>query len=333
MRIFWSIIVGLLISAGVILLRTEDGAATRRTSPATSAPARTASPNDRLNAMARDAATSKDDRITATTWTLTDGETLQQIARRRYGDARLWRRIVDANPALAAGELQLGDDIVLPDLDDIPDVPPSDAAALIADLDAGRGDRATGEAPSASEPDVPEVDDDAPKLDLGLDREIPEATVSPGRLVEADDAIVADGKYTIRGAGTKDDPYRVSWELLASAAEGYRPSLGERAIPQRIAALDGKWIRIDGYIAFPLGGTESTELLVMLNQWDGCCIGIPPTPYDAIEATIVAPMAAGQRHSINFGSITGQLLVSPYLVENWLVGLYLMDDAEVRIEL
>ena len=108
MRIFWSIIVGLLISAGVILLRSEDGGAVRTTSTATRTS--TVSPNDRLNAIARDAATSRDDdaaapgddRITAKTWTLTDGQTLQEISRRRYGDARLWRRIVDANPALAA---------------------------------------------------------------------------------------------------------------------------------------------------------------------------------------------------------------------------------------
>jgi hypothetical protein len=29
----------------------------------------------------------------------------------------------------------------------------------------------------------------------------------------------------------------------------------------------------------------------------------------------------------------GRLQVSPYLVENWLVGLYLMDDAEISLEL
>lgn len=352
MRLFWSIIVGLLVAAGVVLFRptTPTSGAPARTSDETSSgtpptPAR-AEPSitDRLAATARDAATTAtdepptdDDRITATTWTLAEGDTLQELARRRYGDARLWRRIVEANPALAAGELELGDEIVLPDLDEIPDAPAgepaADAAALVADLDAGRGERAIGESPAASEADTPDVDDDAPTLELGLDREIPDATIAPGRLVRAGEAIVADGLYTIRGAGTRDDPYRVSWELLASCADGYRPSLGERSIPQRIAALDGQWIRIDGYVAFPLGGTESTELLVMLNQWDGCCIGIPPTPYDAIEATLVEPMPAGQRHAINFGSITGRLVVSPYLVENWLVGLYLMDDAEVRFEL
>ena len=89
----------------------------------------------------------------------------------------------------------------------------------------------------------------------------------------------------------------------------------------------------DGYVAFPLGGAESTEILAMLNQWDGCCIGIPPTPYDAIEVALTAPVPRSQRHAVTFGSLTGRLQVSPYLVENWLVGLYLMDDAELRIEL
>ena len=31
---------------------------------------------------------------------------------------------------------------------------------------------------------------------------------------------------------------------------------------------------------------EVNEALVMLNQWDGCCIGVPPTPYDAVEVRL-----------------------------------------------
>jgi phage tail protein X len=346
-RFFWAIIIGLLVAAGVLLVRPADrgetgpATATTPTEPRRTPAPSTPSVTDTIGDLARQAATdtapeetpddTPGDTITATTWTLAEGDTLQDLARRRYGDARLWRRIVDANPGLAAGELKLGDTIQLPDLANIPESDP--AAAIIADLDAGREERADDDAEATTTAAATITDPDAPTLDLGLDREIPDGTVERGRLVKLDDAIVADETYTIRGAGTKDDPYRVSWELLASCADGYRPSLGERRIPQRIAALDGAWIRIDGYIAFPLGGSESTELLVMLNQWDGCCIGIPPTPYDAIEATLVEAMPAGQRHAINFGTITGRLSVSPYLVENWLVGLYLMDETEVRIEL
>ena len=353
MKFVWAIIVGLLLAAGVLLARGESTPTVKR--PASSAPAAAASgTNSRTSAPEAVASTSKpvtsnseaprsseeasiestsgeiDDRIDATSWVLTEADTLPELARRRYGDERLWRRIVDANPLLAAGELELGDRIQLPELSEIPE-PTIDAAALVADLDEGRSER-----PGDPEVDVKpaiEIPAGAPSLTLGLDREIPDATVEPGKIFRVDDAIVADGDFTIRGAGTEDDPYRVSWELLASAAEGYRPSLGERRMPQRVAALDGRWIRIDGYVAFPLGGADTSELLVMLNQWDGCCIGIPPTPYDALEVSLLEAIPPTQRHAINYGTLTGRLVVSPYLVENWLVGLYLMDDASVRFEL
>jgi nucleoid-associated protein YgaU len=42
------------------------------------------------------------------------GETLSAIAERFYGDASLWRRIADANPALDIDRLAIGTEIVLP---------------------------------------------------------------------------------------------------------------------------------------------------------------------------------------------------------------------------
>ena len=173
-------------------------------------------------------------------------------------------------------------------------------------------------------------------VDLGLDVTIKDATVVPGNIVPRPDAksggtlLYADGKYEIRGAGTAENPYRVSWECLASAQESYIPRLGEREIPQRVAMLHGKVVEIDGYLAFPLMVTETKELLVMLNQWDGCCIGVPPTPYDAIEVKLVDVAKRGGRHAMfNFGGIRGTLKVDPYLVENWLVGLYILDNAKM----
>ncbi|MHC4793950.1 MAG: LysM peptidoglycan-binding domain-containing protein [Planctomycetota bacterium] len=360
MRFIWAIIAGILIAAIVVLVRDRDAPVVAPTSEAATArPPATesirkiatqaaeasdeSSESTPTTSAAADLAGGSDEPaeieagtdaiaslapITGVTHVMIEGDTLQSIALRRYGDARLWRRIVDANPALAAGELRLGDSIDLPPLESIPDAATTES--LVADLDSGRAERPK----KVAVEDRIEVSDDAPRLDLGMDKEILDAKVVPGELVRlADDRIVADGEFTIRGEGTRESPYRVSWELLASAADGYRPSLGERDIPQRIAALDGAWIRIDGYVAFPLGGAESTEILAMLNQWDGCCIGIPPTPYDAIEVALSAPVPRSQRHAVTFGSLTGRLQVSPYLVENWLVGLYLMDDAELRIEL
>jgi hypothetical protein len=71
----------------------------------------------------------------------------------------------------------------------------------------------------------------------------------------------------------------------------------------------------------------------MLNQWDGCCIGVPPTPYDAIEVRLASEIRGWTKHTINFGSIEGILRVEPYLVENWLVGLYLIEDGKLDTEL
>jgi hypothetical protein len=165
-------------------------------------------------------------------------------------------------------------------------------------------------------------------LQLGMDRKIPHATVTPNALMrQPDGAILADGKYRIEGDGTRENPYRVGWDLLASANKTFIPRLKEDLMPQRVAMLDGAWVRIDGYFALPLMLQESSEILVMLNQWDGCCIGVPPTPYDAMEVKLVEPVKPNRRHAFNFGTVLGRLRVDPMLVENWLVGLYQLEEA------
>jgi hypothetical protein len=176
----------------------------------------------------------------------------------------------------------------------------------------------------------------ADAVDLGLDQKIHDAKVVLGNIVPKKDAktgemlLYADGKYEIRGLGTPESPYRVSWECLASASESYMPRLHENEIPQRIALLHGKVLEIDGYQAFPLMVSETKELIVMLNQWDGCCIGVPPTPYDAVEVKLLEPAKRGGRHAaFNFGGVRGTFRVDPYLVENWLVGLYILDGARM----
>jgi hypothetical protein len=163
---------------------------------------------------------------------------------------------------------------------------------------------------------------------------IEHAEILPSRFVRlADGAISVDDAWTIRGEGTDESPYEVSWEFLSSAQETYVPRLSEKKIPARIAFLHGKVVRISGYLAFPLVAPTSSECLAMLNQWDGCCIGIPPTPYDAIEVKLATELKGWKKHTINFGAITGVFKVEPYLVENWLVGLYLMEKSRLNTEL
>ena len=168
----------------------------------------------------------------------------------------------------------------------------------------------------------------------GLDYKLGNAIIVPGNILrQADGSILADNKYLISGAGTMEDPYRVTWECLTSASQTYIPRLQQNNIPQRVAMLDGKWIRIEGYMAFPLMLQESSEILAMLNQWDGCCIGVPPTPYDAIEVKLAVPVKPGRRHTYNFGTVTGKFKVDPYLVENWLVGLYQIESASLQSDM
>lgn len=309
MRYVWIIVIGIFL-AGVIVLATNRDPETPLPEELSTSPPR--------EVMVLEP-------ITSETYQIQENDTLSSIAQRRWGNARLWRRIVEVNPGLGEPDaIKVGDTISLPPFESF-----STAESLVADLDDGRESRPSSTQPTEKPPAVPS---NAEGLQLGLDHEILGATVVPGTLLRNDEGnIVADEKYTILGAGTQEDPYRVDWKLLASAGELYRPNLNQRSMPQRIAALDGTWVEISGYIAFPLPH-DTSEMIVMLNQWDGCCIGVPPTPYDAIEVKLNQSVNPGRRHTVKYGTVTGELFVEPYLIENWLVGLYLMNNATVKLE-
>jgi hypothetical protein len=143
-----------------------------------------------------------------------------------------------------------------------------------------------------------------------------------------DGTITVAGKYTLKGDGTPESPYQISWDQLVAAQEDYVPRDGKNQIPAYVKMLDGKYVQITGNIAFPLMMDEADECLVMLNQWDGCCIGVPPTPYDAIEVKL-RETAKDNARLATYGTLKGRLHVDPHLVGGWLVGLYLMDEAKL----
>jgi len=145
---------------------------------------------------------------------------------------------------------------------------------------------------------------------------------------KADGTLVVDERFAMKGKGTVDDPFVVTWDQLTSASEVYDPRKGQKKIPDRVLMLDGQYVQMTGYVAFPIYVKEPKEMLSMLNQWDGCCIGIPPTPYDAIEVHLKDAATKEQRMA-TYGTVSGRLSVKPYLVGDWLVGLYVMDDAVV----
>ncbi len=137
-------------------------------------------------------------------------------------------------------------------------------------------------------------------------------------------------RFILTGEGTKEKPYDVTWDYLTSAREAYRPREGKKDIAAHLQMLDGKYVRLGGYLQFPLASPEPKELLVMLNQWDGCCIGIPPTPYDAIEVSLSTPATGGEKFAAE-GALVGKLKIDPYLVGDWLIGLYLLSDASLDV--
>lgn len=147
---------------------------------------------------------------------------------------------------------------------------------------------------------------------------------------EAAPTLLLNERFKITGAGTPDDPYAIGFDMLVTLERDYEPkTAGKAEVPEWIKPLDGKHVVVTGFIGFPFIAPTSDECMVMLNQWDGCCIGVPPTPYDAIEVQLEQPidLSAGVP---NYGTIRGVFRTDPYLVNGWLIGLYVMDEARME---
>jgi len=146
---------------------------------------------------------------------------------------------------------------------------------------------------------------------------------------KSDTEVLLDGTFTVKGKGTKESPYIAPWELVIAAQETFDPGQKKDEIPGAVMFLDGKHVRLTGYVCFPMYVPEPKEMLSMLNQWDGCCIGVPPTPYDAIEVHLAKKVSTDDRYAA-YGTVEGVFRVKPYLSGNWLVGLYLLEEATFK---
>jgi hypothetical protein len=157
----------------------------------------------------------------------------------------------------------------------------------------------------------------------------PKVTVGAKAVVERIDhqTVRIDGKYLVRGSGSESDPYQITWELLISAARTVDASKSIYEVPGRIADLRGAWVQISGYWAPPLQVFQTKEAMFMLNKWDGCCIGLPPTPFDSIEATFTKPFAVQGQHLYRYGTIKGRLEIEPFAAGMFLLGFYRLNDA------
>jgi hypothetical protein len=170
---------------------------------------------------------------------------------------------------------------------------------------------------------VAQVKEDKPAKFQGFE-------IVPAKIEKKDDgSMLVDGKYLIKGEGTAEKPYVVPWDVLTSVEETFDPQSEKKKLPERVTMLDGKVVKFSGYIAFPLAVKEAKECLSMLNQWDGCCIGVPPTPYDAVEVSLTRTIKGEERFT-TAGSVIGTFKVKPYLQGDWLIGLYVMEGADLK---
>jgi hypothetical protein len=131
------------------------------------------------------------------------------------------------------------------------------------------------------------------------------------------------------GAGTERQPFRVSWELLGQASGHVRGDGTFDAMPRTLELLGGTWIELSGYYAPAIIAPSTDELMLMLNRWDGCCIGLPPTPYDSALVKTRTPIDFSLQHQIRFGTLRGRLVLEPFALGGLVLGLYRIEDAEL----
>ena len=163
----------------------------------------------------------------------------------------------------------------------------------------------------------------APKPELAVD------TRSPNEVVRRidDRTLELDGRFRVIGNGTADDPYRVSWELLTSSGAFIDAARKALTAPPWVRLVDGTYIEISGYYSTAVRVARAKNLLLTLNRWDGCCIGLPPTPFDAIDVSMREPISLQGLHVFRFGTFRGRLAVSAFETGGFLLGLYRLEDA------
>lgn len=163
------------------------------------------------------------------------------------------------------------------------------------------------------EPEPEQVQPAAPSYELGEDGSFK----------------VLDANLWVQGSGTEGDPFVLSWEVLQSIQKRYDPKAGSDTLPDWLGLMEGKFVTIEGNTLVPVVASSTRELLVMKNPWDGCCIGVPPTPYDAVEVSLSHDVDFGNS-AVGYGSVVGVFYADPYVVDGWVLGVYIIEDAEYR---
>lgn len=188
------------------------------------------------------------------------------------------------------------------------------------------------QAQAKKEPEAVAEPDPAPVGEIVIDLPDEPASSEPAPMYEqrGDGSFrVIDANAWVQGAGTAAEPYVLTWDVLKSIEKHYDPKSGKDTLPDWLDLLDGKVVSIEGNTLVPVVASTTRELLVMQNPWDGCCIGVPPTPYDAVEVSLSHDVDFGSS-AVGFGSVQGTFYTDPYVVDGWVLGVYIIEDAKYR---
>ncbi len=235
---------------------------------------------------------------------------------------------VEAEPeerALAQFDLDASLDDILNELAPLETLKSTEPPTPIGPAPASR----SHDGETAPLPSMPMDDDTAGEPGPDVMAPIEQALAEVDTMPEAA-AALAGGRLELVGEGVAGSPYILTWELLVSAKESYRPRMGLTELPAWIEQLDGKYVQLTGFLGVPMFSMQVQELLIMRNQWDGCCIGVPPTPYDGVEVLLAQSTTLPSR-GFNYGTIVGKLKIDPYLRNDWLLSLYELEDARLEL--
>lgn len=136
-----------------------------------------------------------------------------------------------------------------------------------------------------------------------------------------------DGRFRLVGNGSDADPYLITWEMLTTASEYVDPAQNARTPPPWVRLIDGTYVEISGYYSTAVRVALAKNLLLTLNRWDGCCIGVPPTAFDAIDIAMRDPLPMRGLHLTRFGTFKGLFRAECLDAAGFLIGLYRIEDA------
>lgn len=143
----------------------------------------------------------------------------------------------------------------------------------------------------------------------------PEATAP----VNADGVLGADG---LRHHGTQDDPIPIDIDYLGA----WEFADAENPFPDHVLALDGKHVKIRGFMLPDVDFEHITQFHLVRSLW-GCCFGAPPRINEIVRVKVMDP--EGVDYTYNSLEVIGKMAVI-YEVEDGLIeDLYRMEGMTI----